>query len=196
MDEMLRTNLNDEESVVEVYIQWLYSKVGSHDRKYNHFWRVIRRLYRKEFYYTVKNDENRYQDGLYLRVQFTDEYNYAPEDICHILDGPCTVLEMLVAFAIRIDSEIMWDPDVGDRTAFWFWKMLENAGLDLRRFSDEYFDKDCIVELEDLLNRVLSRHYDKFGNGGFFPISSYQKNFQRTELWHQMHFWISENYPF
>ena len=194
---LIRMNdiLNDKEAINEVYIQWLYSKVGSNDREYNHYWRVIRRLYRREFYYIVKNDVNRYEDGLTLRNKFTDEYGYSFADICRALDGPCTVLEMLVAFAMRIDSEIMWDPDAGDRTAFWFWTMLQNAGLDMKRFSDEYFDNNCIIALEKMITRVVSRQYDKLGNGGFFPVSSYQKNFQRTELWYQMHFWMHENYP-
>ena len=185
----------DLETINEAYIQWLYAKVGGTDRKYNHFWRVIRRLYLKEFYSLVPNDDNRLQDGLALRGEFIEEYQYDPNIVAHGFDFPCTVLEMLVAFARRIDFDIMWDPEIGDRSAFWFWKMLENAGVDLKRFSDEYFNEECILELNKIVDRVLTRRYDRNGNGSFFPISAKTRNYQRYELWHQMQLWISENYP-
>ena len=186
----------DYDALNETYIQWLYSKVGSHDKEYSHYWRVIRRLYRKEFYFVVPNDANRYEDGLFLRTMFADEYGYNWDDITKIFyDKPCTVLEMMVAFARRIDSDVMWDPEKGDRSAFWFWQMLQNAGLDMKRFCDEHFDKECLIELENMINRVISRHYNRSGEGGFFPIFHTRKNFQRMELWYQMQYWMDENYP-
>lgn len=188
-------NARDEiESVRETYIQWLYSKVGGTDRKYNHFWRVIRRLHQREFYFIVPNDVNRVEDGKALRGEFADEYQYDVNLIVRALDFPCTMLEMLVAFAVRIDSDIMWDPDVGDRSAYWFWKMLENAGLNLKKFSDENFDENCIFELEELINRVVSRHYNRHGEGGLFPVMETKKDLRRVELWYQMHFWIAEKF--
>ncbi len=196
MTEFQKNYVNSYETLNEVYTQWLYSKVGSRDPKYNHFWRIIRRLYMKEFIVIVPNDGNRYEDGMCLREKFADEYGYSPEDLNLIFrDKPCSVLEMLVAFAMRIDSDIMWDPEFGDRSAYWFWKMIENLGLDLRRFSDEYFDRDCIIELETKINNAISRHYSRTGEGGFFPIFHTRKNFQRMELWYQMHYWIEENFP-
>lgn len=196
MTEFQKRYLSDESAIEETYIQWLYSKVGSKDRNYNHFWRIIRRLYRKEFYVVVPNDSNRYEDGIFLRSKFADEYDYEPEYISSVFqDKPCTVLEMLVAFAVRIDSDIMWDPDLGDRSAFWFWSMIQNLGVDLKRFSDEYFDKECLIALDSMVNRAISRHYSKTGEGGFFPIFHTRKNFQRMELWYQMHYWLGENYP-
>ena len=196
MTEYHKNYLSDLSAIEESYIQWLYSKVGSRDTRYNHYWRIIRRLYRKEFYVVVPNDSNRYEDGLYLRVKFMDDYGYSKEEINSFFgDRPCSVLEMLVAFAMRIDSDVMWDPDLGDRSAFWFWSMLQNLGIDLREFSDEYFDKDCLIKLDFLVNRAISRHYSKTGEGGFFPIFHTRKNFQRMELWYQMHYWLGENYP-
>ena len=34
----------------------------------------------------------------------------------------CSVLEMMIALAIRCEEHIMDDPDVGNRTGQWFWK--------------------------------------------------------------------------
>lgn len=185
----------DIETFKESYIQWLYSIVGGKDRKFDHFWRVIRRLHMREFFYIVPNDVNRLEDGRALRYEFIDEYQYNPDDVVNYFDCPCTFLEMMVAFSRRIDSDVMWDPEVGDRSAFWFWKMLENAGVSLRTFSDEYFDEHSIVELNDIVDRVLQRHYDKFGNGSLFPLSYQKRNYQRIELWYQMQLWLDENYP-
>ena len=113
-----------------------------------------------------------------------------------ILDGPCSVLEMLVAFAIRIENEIMWHPEGGNRTAFWFWTMVWNTGLNPLRFTDEYFDHECIVCLDDSIDKAVSRRYKFNGEGGFFPLKTVpQKDMRRTELWYQMQFWVEENYP-
>lgn len=186
---------DDVEKLRENYICWLYSKVGKDDRKYDHFWRVIRKLHQKDFYVIVPNDDNRYIDGTSLRRDFFDEFQYPMELYDLAFDFPCTVLEMLVAFAMRIDSDIMWDPDIGDQSAFWFWKMLENAGLNLKTYSDENFNADGMLALSKMIDRVLTRRYDRNGNGSFFPIKNPKRNYAKTELWHQMQLWIAENYP-
>lgn len=188
--------LSDEEATRETYIQWLYSLVGLNQPEYNHYWRIIRRLFRREYYYLVNNDVNRFEDGMMLRDRFCSEYNYNVDMFTRYVDFPCTVLEMLVAFAERIDQEIMWDPEMGNRTAQWFWQMIWNLGIDPIRYSDEYFDQDCLLNFEQKLDVVLSRKYKKDGLGSFFPMkSSYQKNFQKVELWYQMQFWMEENFP-
>lgn len=193
---MLNFFEQEENIIPEVYLQWLYYKVGLGEMEYDHYWRVIRRLHKLEFYVLVPMDENRYEDGLYLREKFADEYGYPLKQIYTILDGRCSVLEMLVAFAERIENDIMWDPDKGDRTALWFWTMIWNLGLNPKRFSDENFDYECMVELDESIERALSRTYKINGEGGFFPLKSHpQKNFRRTELWYQMQFWVEENYP-
>ena len=186
----------DEDAVRETYIQWLYSLVGLEQRKYNHYWRVIRRLFKREYYYLVDNDINRYEDGMDLRDKFCMIYNYPTKVFNHAVDIPCTVLEMLVAFAIRIDQEIMWNPDVGNQAGKWFWQMIFNLGIDPVEYSDEHFDQHCLVKLEEKLDTALGRKYRKDGEGSFFPMKNpIPKNFQKVELWYQMQFWMEENFP-
>lgn len=179
----------------EEYIAWLYSLVGKDTRKYGHYWRLIRFLQSREFFYTVKNDDNRAKDGVKLRDSFALDYHYRLDEVNEYLYGPCRLLEMLVAFAVRINEEIMWDPDKGDRTALWFWTMVENLVGDLEAYSDEYFNGDSIIKLHELVNIALQRLYSKTGNGSFFPIKSGSKDLRKMELWYQMHAWFGENYP-
>lgn len=186
---------NDKENMSELYVQWLYSLVGFPTKEYGHYWRVIRRLYSKEFYWVVNNDANRRNDGLDMRRLFAEDYNYDLDRVNAALDFPCNVLEVLVAFANRIDKDIMWQPDMGDRTYFWFWSMLANAGLDRVRFSDQYFDGEAMIELNNMIDKALSRRYAKNGVGGFFPLRDPKKDQRRVELWYQMQYWIAENYP-
>lgn len=185
------------ELIEEGYIRWLYEKVGLGTREYGDYWRVIKRLFKRKFISLVKNDDNRISDALALRRQFEDEYGYREGTVDNIFGDftGCTMLEMMVAFAMRIQSDIMWDPDNEDRTPFWFWSMLRNAGLDLKACQDGYFGKDQLIYLENLLDRVINRTYTKTGNGSFFPVFKCRKDMRKTELWYQMQFWIGENYP-
>lgn len=50
--------------------------------------------------------------------------------IASYLDNrPCSVLEMIIALAIRLEEHIMDDPDIGNRTGQWFWDMIVSLGL-------------------------------------------------------------------
>lgn len=177
----------------EHYLEWLYSHIGSDDRAYNHYWRLVRFLFKSTFYYTVKNDDNRAADGLKLREQFIDEFGSKYSVIFD--DEPCNMLEMMVALARRIDGEIMWDPDLGDRTPFWFWKMIDNLGVDFFDFSDENYDENCFLYLSNRIDKVVSRTYSRDGNGGLFPLKNPQKDQRKVEIWGQMQAWMQENYP-
>lgn len=179
------------------YIQWLYSKVGLGDRVYGRYWRIITRLWKRNFISLVKNDDNRINDAIALRRQFEDEEGYREGAVDMLFEdfNGCTMLEMMVAFAMRIQSDIMWDPDKDDRTPLWFWSMLENAGLNLEASTDDKFGKDQFIYLENLLDRVINRTYTKTGIGSFFPIKFSKRDMRKTELWYQMQFWIDENYP-
>lgn len=81
--------------------------------------------------------------------------------IASCLDNrPCSVLEMMVALAIKIEEQIMDDPDIGNRTGLWFWKMIENLGLKTMR--DAVIDTDYV---EKIIFRFLDRNYQRDGSG-------------------------------
>ncbi len=179
----------------EEYFQWLYSFVGKDTPQFGHYWRLLRIFYSREFYYVVKNDDNRATDGVSLRQKFANEYGYSLDRMDECINGPCRFLEMLVGLSIRINDELMWDPDKGDRTAFWFWTIVQNMGFDLKYISDEYFDGSSMIETHGILNRVMNRQYDRVGNGGLFPLRGSRKDQRKVEIWYQMNAWLAENYP-
>lgn len=151
-------------------------------------------LFDTEFVWSIPNDDNRASDGLGLREEFIEENR--PDGDIWVIDGPCSVLEMMIALACRMDSDIMWDPDLGDRSALWFWTMVCNLKLD--RYSDDQVDLDANFgsEIRQILSVFLNREYAMNGDGGLFPLVKPEHNQRRVEIWYQMHAYIQENYSF
>lgn len=183
------------------YFDWLCEKVGGIE---NHYF-LLKRLFKREFYSIVPNDDNRALDGLELRHQYNDENNCLDWAVNIIdgkiadanLDGPCTILEMMVALARRCEWGIMHDDELGDRTDFWFWELCKNVGLD--KYTDDNFDEHFDIEIDRIVDIVVERRYSKYGKGGLFPLKNYKKNDyadqRNVELWYQLSNWLNENYP-
>lgn len=170
------------EEVSANYYFWLLKKVGITNPEKCNFDDLFRYLHTIEFIDTVPNDRNRVIDGLNLREEFLNECN-----ISGYLEGPCSMLEMLVAFSIRIELDITGDPG-SDDLGRWFWVMLENSGL--KKFNNRHFDEEEIDKIVDIL---LNRRYKQDGEGGFFPLLHPRKDQRGVELWFQMQAYLSEN---
>ncbi len=56
----------------ELYLEWLYEQIAdSRVANPRHtFWKLAHYLYTKEFMWLIPNDDNRVEDGRYLRVEF------------------------------------------------------------------------------------------------------------------------------
>lgn len=141
--------------------------------------RLFEFLHEVEFTYFVPHDENRAADGISLRYRYC--LNHDCEDLDYCLDGPCSVLEMMVALAIRCEERIMSDPDYGDRTGQWFWSMISSLGLS--SMTDYNFD-ECLVN--DIVVRFLNRDYAPDGRGGLFTIRRWNRDARDAEIWHQL----------
>ena len=143
-----------------------------------------------EFTYSVPFDENRYEDGLSLRKRFAYELGYSNDHITNIMgDDPCSVLEMMIALAIRCEEHIMDDIEYGDRTSQWFWTMIDNAGFG--SLTDLNFNSR---EAEYIIDRVLNRKYGPCGEGGFFYIkNNCNVDLRGVELWYQLN-WYLDSY--
>ena len=172
---MIRDNiLND-------YFEWLYDTV-CHDR-YDYkvtFRKLLIFLHSKPFRYSILRDENRETDGISLRYRFALDYPNV-ENADEYIDGPCSVLEMMIALAIRCEETIMDDPSVGDRTAHWFWSMVTNLGLG--SMYDSKFDKKAA---NDIVERFLDREYKPDGRGGLFTIKHCDCDLRDVEIWNQL----------
>lgn len=163
------------------YFEWVcdlvYSKPNS---KYVSYDKLLEYLYNKRFRYSLPMDSNREADGIDLRYRFAYFHGY--EDIPEPLeDSPCSVLEMMVALAVRCEESIMDDPDIGDRTGQWFWEMIVN--LDLGAMTDARFDEDYV---DEVIERFLDREYEPDGRGGLFRIRNCKEDLRDVEIWYQL----------
>lgn len=148
------------------------------------FKRLLKHLYSVPFTYTIPNDENRAEDGIDLRYRWAIMNGY--DDVPQELDGPCSVLEMMVALAIRCEESLMDDPSIGDRTKYWFWLMINNLGLG--GMTNDIYDPDLV---DGILYRFLNRDYDRDGNGGLFRIRDCKYDLRNVEIWCQLNWYIN-----
>lgn len=169
------------------YFDWLCKKISVKTGDYRENYSTLAyKLFTKEFYYSIERDSNRDFDGKKLRESYIDTFGEPASDIPN---GPARVLEVLIALAERCDSDIMYDPNLGDRTGFWFWTFLSNVGLDI--FNNSRFD-DALVD--DILNTWLDRRIGFNGENGIFPLKNSEQNQQEIELWYQLMAFLNENF--
>lgn len=170
-----------ENNLENAYITWLIRLVTKN--RYDHdvsYRKLLLYLYGTEFRYTIPMDANRANDGIMLRYRFAcDNPRYRDADL--YLDGPCNVLEMMVALALRCEETIMDDPAVGDRTQQWFWGMVVSLGLG--SMSDERYD---VVEVRDVINRFLDHDYAPNGKGGLFTVNYPEGDLREMQIWNQL----------
>lgn len=165
------------------YFEWMYQLVC--DEKYTKglsYRKLLNRLHEIDFYYILDMDGNRYEDGIDLRYRFGYEHSYEEPMIATYLDDrSCSVLEMLVALAIRCEEHIMDDPRVGNRMAKWFWDMISNLGLD--SIDDLNFDEELV---DEIIEHFLNRDYESNGKGGLFTVNHRRQDLRSVEIWYQM----------
>lgn len=170
----------------EEYFNWLYNYVckgRAHDKI--SYKKLFKRLYEIEFAFYIRNDLNRARDGVDLRYRFAIvKHN---NDIMNILDGPCSVLEMIIALAIRCEETIMDDSSYGDRTSQWFWSMLSNLGLSY--MIDERYDEDIVNKK---IYDFMEKRYEPDGKGGLFYIRGCKEDLRDYEIWTQLSWYLKK----
>ena len=161
------------------YFTWLTGIVYKHSRpKEISYEKLLKHLHKLNFKYLFERDGNRAEDGISLRYRFSCERPDL-EDVELYLDGPCSMLEMMVALAMRCE-EIMDDPRIGDRTSQWFWNMIVSLGLGY--MSDTRFDGEIV---NDIVIRFINREYEPNGAGGLFTIRNCDRDVREVEIWTQ-----------
>lgn len=174
------------EKLQNIYFDWLYDLMceGRYSEETS-FRKLFAYLHRTEFTYLIERDENRAIDGIDLRYRFalTNRYTDIYEDY---LDGPCSVLEMMIALAIMCEEHIMDDPSKGDRTRQWFWYMIVNMGLG--GMSDVHFDKRYVIDIVDIF---LNRDYAPDGRGGLFTIKNCDTDLRNVEIIYQLYWYLN-----
>lgn len=176
--------------IINNYFDWLYKLVC--DKRYSKsisYKKLLMHLHNTTFRYSIPKDQNRADDGLDLRYRFalSQGYERSPRVIMDCLEGPCSVLEMMVALSIRCEENIMDDPNIGDRTSQWFWGMVTNLGLGA--MTDSRYDK---IFVDNTVNRFLDRDYEPDGHGGLFTIRHCDRDLRNVEIWYQL-CWYLDN---
>lgn len=173
------------------YFEWLYdSMCEGRFNKGISYRSLFSLLHDTEFTWTILRDENRAEDGIDLRYRFACDSGYdSPYSISTCIDGPCSVLEMMVALAIRCEERLMCDQDVGDRTRQWFWGMITTLGLGAMH--DDNYDERVAVRIID---RFLNREYSADGKGGLFRVKNYDHDLRDIEIWYQLNEFMKQIY--
>lgn len=169
-----------EDKMKSDYFEWMYDLMckGRFSKSIS-YRQLFTFLHDTEFVYFVPHDENRAEDGISLRYRYCLTHDC--EDLEYCLSGPCSVLEMMVALAIRCEETIMSDPMLGDRTAQWFWGMMTSLGLS--SMNDHSYNEWLV---NDVITRFLNREYDYDGKGGLFTIRDWDRDARDAEIWYQL----------
>jgi hypothetical protein len=161
---------------------------------------LSRELHKKKFRWSIHNDDNRCEDGLELRDRYVEENNLDEDhlEVQYFLKGDCTVFEVIVALALRI-NDLMYDLNhQEDHTAKWFLEMLTNLGLNI--FTDGYnlgerYEPVTEAKIDEILETLMDRTYDFYGHGGLFPLKRRPRKDQtEVEIWYQLMGYLDENY--
>lgn len=172
------------------YFAWLCELVHINSIETSYM-ALAKDLHHRKFYSIVPHDENRASDGKELREEYLREINY-PKYI--EIEGDCSIFEMLIALAKRMDFETNDPYDIEenvDRTAYWFWEMIDNLGL--TKYSDDnYYYYGGSDHIDRILDRFLERRYSRDGNGGIFPLEWTRKDQRDVEIWGQMNAYLAE----
>lgn len=179
----------EEQQIKANYIKWLFALISEGDyngsAKEHAF--VLQQMFSREFYWVHPNDENRASDGKALRERYSDVYNgqYSSENVLEALDGPCSVLEMMIALASRMKDCAIFDVDDCCHTSECFWIMMDHLGLidqTNKRWDPEWCDR--------IIDIFLDRKYSRFGYGSLFIWKPHndkdETDFRGMEIWYQM----------
>lgn len=141
-----------------------------------------------EFLPSMDMDYNRLNDGTSLRYRFGTDNGFDRNSILYYLDTrPCSMLEMMCALSLRIEETIMLDPQIGDRTWFWFEEMISSLGLVGQ--NNRNFNFNQVLLKIDIFNR---RQYNFNGKGGLFTIDNPTVDVRSLEIWYQMNLYIKQ----
>ena len=158
---------------VNNYYDFLMNLVGANPDTY-----LFRYLYKVNYIWTIPLDKNRAQDGIDLRCLYANLYHLSADEYNVIFGNePCSVLEMLIAFAIRIENDFMASAE-GDRTSTWFEMMIRNLFGD----SDDLKTKNSRGKIDHALLAFFNHEISPF------PIPEMQ--ISNMQLWDQLNYWL------
>jgi len=160
--------------VEDRYFTWLCGKILLTDAPTQTYFNLLKQLFTTEFVWIVLGDDNRAEDGRTLRYYFFLETQI--EIPLALQEEPCSVLEMLWAFAKRCDEQTEMNPRE------WFWEFIRRLGL-----GEAYDGSPGMGEIEvnDRVSNFVWRVYESDGTGGLFPMYHTFNDQREVEIWYQ-----------
>lgn len=167
------------------YFEWLVEIVRGEDEEYVDLIPVLDFLFDRRFEWHNTLDRNRVADALLLRRDYAKEEGCAyPADS---KEKECSVFEVLVRLAVDVDDHITGDPE-DPHPEIWFWKWLENLGID-DRCTGEGYDEEY---LEQQISRWLKGDFSSLGKGSPFRLHHRAGDQRKKDMWGQCMAYISE----
>lgn len=150
-------------------------------------------LYSIDYYYDANQpiDGCRGEDGLDIRREYFKISGSSDEQKALELRS-CTVLEWLLGMAIRCENQIMFNEAEGDRTALWFWSMIDNMGFS--GFTDIYWNDRARTIVHSTLDDIMLRDFPCDGSGTPFPLCDTSEDVRECDWWKALNLWLSENF--
>jgi len=160
------------------YFDWLCRLIRSDTVSRN----VQQIIFEIPYQYYIDRDESRVEDALELRR----DYLYSKKQIDdvtynYISNEPINVLEVLIALSKRIDNQILGDVDGGTQI---FDTMISNLEIS-NSCSDDY--------IRYKIDNWMHMNYDEYGHGSIFIVSDPRTPMNKTDMWYQAMYYLSEN---
>lgn len=172
------------------YFEWMLDLVSGNQKTRYRYLKLLNFLngYDCDIDNRFELDQNRINDGLYFRYHFGEECGYSYETIDEVFQNiPCSMLEMMVALAVRIEDSIMSDPNYGNRTSVWFWGMMASLGLGSQ--DNASFD---VRTCDTILQNFFNHNYSQNGNGSLFTTERKDIDMRNLEIWQQAAVYLNE----
>lgn len=174
----------------EQYYDWLYKIVcGEWEPRNLSFHRLLMYLFNRDYIPACEMDVCRATDGINLRYRFASENNIPYGKIDAVFQGvPCSMLEMMVALAIRIEEHIMEDRSMGNRVGQWFWSMVVSTECGCYgRYPLQRRTREADP------GQFMDRDYQPNRAGGLFTLTRTSIDMRTIDIWYQLMNWLNEN---
>lgn len=166
----------------EKYLSEVYREYGIYNKRYS---KLLRLLFETPFYCTLEEDESRLEDGRFLRKDVI-EHGHLGRLENEIDDIRISVLEVILALAVRMDSEYIGDP-CHPYPENIFWELVTNLGF--RLFHNGNFKER---ESDEILDNWMNRKFERNGEGSIFPLRYTRRDQTRIPIWGQMNEYIRQ----
>lgn len=182
---------DDVKNILDNYYEWLLDLVLK-SRRYPNikppktYDKLLYHLFQTPFLVYHEADNNRAVDGYNLRLRYSVVENLRFEEEAVLKNAllpndNISLLEVILALAIKIEENIMRDEEYGDRTRQWFWFMLHSLGV--AKYHDKVYDQE---EVDKILYTFNHTQYEKNGKGGLFWVPNTKEDLRKKDIWYQL----------